>query len=192
MKAISIIRSKTVVLPGRDIDTDQILPARFLTTTSRHGLGPHLFADWRYDENENPKPDFPLNQTDPKDYQILVAGANFGCGSSREHAVWALLDYGIKAVISTDIADIFNSNAIINGLLPIIVSQKTHDWLSAHGGETVEIDLNKKTVTLGNGKIIEFPIDPFARNCLLQGTDPLGFLLQQQEKITAYEQSMAD
>ncbi len=192
MKAISIIRSKTVVLPGRDIDTDQILPARFLTTTSRHGLGTHLFADWRYDKNENPKPDFPLNQTDPKDHQILVAGANFGCGSSREHAAWALLDYGIKAVISTDIADIFNSNAIINGLLPIIVAQKTQDWLSAHGGETVEINLNKKTVTLGNGQIIEFPIDPFARNCLLQGTDPLGFLLQQQEKITAYEQSVSD
>ena len=192
MKAISIIRSKTVLLPGRDIDTDQILPARFLTTTSRHGLGTHLFADWRYDKNENPKPDFPLNQTDPKNHQILVAGANFGCGSSREHAVWALLDYGIKAVISTDIADIFNSNAIINGLLPIIVDKKTHDWLSAHGGKTVEINLNKKTVTLGNGKIIEFPIDPFARNCLLQGTDPLGFLLRQQEEITAYEQSTAD
>ncbi len=192
MKAISIIRSKTVVLPGRDIDTDQILPARFLTTTSRHGLGTHLFADWRYDKNENPKPDFPLNQTDPKDHQILVAGPNFGCGSSREHAAWALLDYGIKAIISTDIADIFSSNAMINGLLPIIVAQKTLDWLSAHGGETVEINLNNKTITLGNGKIIEFPIDPFARSCLLQGTDPLGFLLQQQEKITAYEQSMSD
>jgi len=138
MQTISIIRSRTVVLPDRDIDTDQILPARFLTTTTRHGLGPHLFADWRYDDQQNPKKDFPLNQIVPAEYQVLVAGDNFGCGSSREHAPWALLDFGFRAVISTHIADIFRSNALNNGLLPIIVGPEIHAWLTNHAGEFVE------------------------------------------------------
>ena len=154
MQTISIIRSRTVVLANRNIDTDQILPARFLTTTSRHGLGPHLFADWRYDDQQNPMKDFPLNQVDAADYKVLVAGDNFGCGSSREHATWALLDYGICVVISTQIADIFESNALKNGLLPIIVEPKIHDWLTKHGGEFVEIDLQEQTLTMANGNIV--------------------------------------
>ncbi len=189
MQTISIIRSRTVVLPNRNIDTDQILPARFLTTTSRHGLGSHLFADWRYDEQQNPKKDFPLNQVDPAEYQVLVAGDNFGCGSSREHATWALLDYGVRAVISTHIADIFRSNALKNGLLPIIVAPKIHDWLTKHAGEFLEIDLQEQILSMANDKIVEFPIDPFAKTCLLDGVDPLGFLLQQEADIAAYEKS---
>ncbi len=189
IQTISIIRSRTVVLTNRNIDTDQILPARFLTTTSRHGLGPHLFADWRYDDRQNPNKDFPLNQVDPAKYQVLVAGDNFGCGSSREHATWALLDYGFRVVISTQIADIFRSNALKNGLLPIIVEQEIHDRLTEHAGEFLEIDLQEQTLTMANGNIVEFPIDPFAKTCLLDGVDPLGFLLQQEAEIAAYEKS---
>ena len=189
MQTISIIRSRTVVLPNRNIDTDQIIPARFLTTTSRHGLGSHLFADWRFDEQQNPKKDFPLNQVDAAEYQILVAGDNFGCGSSREHATWALVDFGFRAVISTHIADIFISNASKNGLLPVIVKPEIHDWLIGHGGESLEINLEKRTLTMADGNIVEFPIDSFARTCLLNGVDPLGFLLQQEAEIEAYEKS---
>ena len=189
MQTNSIIRSRTVVLPNRNIDTDQIIPARFLTTTSRHGLGPHLFADWRYDDQQNPKKDFPLNQVDAAEYQILVAGDNFGCGSSREHATWALVDFGFRAVVSTQIADIFISNASKNGLLPVIVKPKIHDWLIEHGGEFLEINLEKRTLTMADGNIVEFPIEPFARTCLLNGVDPLGFLLQQEAEIEAYEKS---
>jgi len=189
MQTISKIRSRTVVFPDRDIDTDQILPARFLTTTTRHGLGPHLFADWRYDDQQNPKKDFPLNQIDPAEFQVLVAGDNFGCGSSREHAPWALLDFGFRAVISTHIADIFRSNALNNGLLPIIVESEIHAWLTDHPGEFVEIDLQKRTLQLADGNIVEISIDPFARTCLLQGVDPLGFLLTQEASIEDYEKS---
>ena len=187
MQTISTIRSRTVVLPNRNIDTDQILPGRFLTTTSRHGLGPHLFADWRYDDRRNPKKDFPLNQFDAAKHQVLVAGDNFGCGSSREHATWALLDYGIRVVISTHIADIFVSNALKNGLLPIIVEPKIHDWLKEHGGELLEINLQDQTLTMANGDIVEFQIDQFAKTCLLDDIDPLGFLLKQEANIEAYE-----
>ena len=185
----SIIRSRTVVLPNRNIDTDQIIPARFLTTTSRHGLGPHLFADWRYDDQQSLKKDFPLNQVEAAEHQLLVAGENFGCGSSREHAAWALVDFGFRAVISTHIADIFKSNALKNGLLPVIVKPEIHDWLTEHGGESLEINLEKRTLTMANGDIAEFPIDPFARTCLLNGVDPLGFLLQQEADIETYEKS---
>ena len=189
MQIISIIRSQTVILTNRNIDTDQILPGRFLTTTSRHGLGPHLFADWRYDDQQNPKKDFPLNQVDPAEYQVLVTGDNFGCGSSREHATWALLDYGFRVVISTQIADIFSSNALKNGLLPIIVEPKIHHGLIKHAGEFLEIDLEEQTLTMANNNIVKFPIDPFAKTCLLNGVDPLGFLLQQEAEIAAYEKS---
>lgn len=189
MQTISTIRSRTVVLPNRNIDTDQILPARFLTTISRHGLGPHLFADWRYDDQQNPKKDFPLNQVDPTEYRVLVAGDNFGCGSSREHAAWALVDFGFRAVISTHIADIFRSNALKNGLLPIIVDPEIHEWLTDQAGEIVEIDLEKQTLKLADANIVEFPIDRFAKSCLIQGVDPLGFLLQQETEIEDYEKS---
>ena len=187
MDKFSIIRSRTVVLPASNIDTDQIIPARFLTTTTREGLGKQLFADWRYAPDGTPKADFVLNQPAARDCQVLVAGHNLGCGSSREHAPWALLDYGIRAVISTEIADIFRNNSLKNGLLPIVVDAATSAWLIAHPGSEVEIDLSSTTLSLPSGTRVKFPIDPFARYCLLNGIDELGFLLSQHERIAAYE-----
>jgi 3-isopropylmalate/(R)-2-methylmalate dehydratase small subunit len=187
MDKITTIRSRTVVLPATNIDTDQIIPARFLTTTTRIGLGTQLFSDWRYAPDGSPKADFVLNQPAAAGCQVLVAGRNFGCGSSREHAPWALLDYGIRAVISTEIADIFRNNSLMNGLLPIVVDESTSRWLIENPGIEVTIDLASTTLQLPNGVRISFPIDPFARYCLLNGVDELGFLLQQQERIAAYE-----
>jgi 3-isopropylmalate/(R)-2-methylmalate dehydratase small subunit len=184
---ITTIRSRTMVLPASNIDTDQIIPARFLTTTTRIGLGQQLFADWRYAPDGTPKADFILNQPAAKGCQVLVAGRNFGCGSSREHAPWALLDYGIRAVISTEIADIFRNNSLMNGLLPIVVDATTSSWLLENPGSEVQIDLASATLRLASGISVSFPIDPFARYCLLNGVDELGFLLQQQERIAAYE-----
>jgi 3-isopropylmalate/(R)-2-methylmalate dehydratase small subunit len=187
MDQISTIRSRTVVMPASNIDTDQIIPARFLTTTTRDGLGKQLFADWRYAPDGTPKADFILNQPAAAGCQVLVAGRNFGCGSSREHAPWALLDYGIRAVISTEIADIFRNNSLKNGLLPIVVDESTSRWLIENPGSEVQIDLAGATVKLASGASVGFPIDPFARYCLLNGVDELGFLLQQQARIAAYE-----
>jgi 3-isopropylmalate/(R)-2-methylmalate dehydratase small subunit len=187
MDKITTIRSRTVVLPATNIDTDQIIPARFLTTTTRIGLGTQLFSDWRYAPDGSPKADFVLNQPAAAGCQVLVAGRNFGCGSSREHAPWALLDYGIRAVISTEIADIFRNNSLMNGLLPIVIDESTSRWLIENPGIEVTIDLASTTLQLPNGVRINFPIDPFARYCLLNGVDELGFLLQQQERIAAYE-----
>jgi 3-isopropylmalate/(R)-2-methylmalate dehydratase small subunit len=192
MDKISTLRSRTVVLPATNIDTDQIIPARFLTTTTRVGLGKQLFADWRYAPDGTAKSDFVLNQPAAAGCQILVAGRNFGCGSSREHAPWALLDYGIHAVISTEIADIFRNNSLKNGLLPIVVDETTSGWLSDHPGSEVEIDLASATLLLPSGTRVSFPIDPFARYCLLNGVDELGFLLQQQDRIAAYEARRQD
>ena len=187
MDKITTIRSRTVVLPASNIDTDQIIPARFLTTTTRNGLGKQLFSDWRYAPDGSAKADFALNQPAAAGCQVLVAGRNFGCGSSREHAPWALLDYGIRAVISTEIADIFRNNSLMNGLLPIVVDEGTSRWLIENPGNEVCIDLASTSLQLPNGVTVNFPIDPFARYCLLNGVDELGFLLQQQERIAAYE-----
>ena len=187
MDKITTIRSRTAVLPASNIDTDQIIPARFLTTTTRLGLGKQLFSDWRYAPDGSPRPEFILNRPEAAGCQVLVAGRNFGCGSSREHAPWALLDYGFRAVISTEIADIFRNNSLMNGLLPIVVDESTSDWLIAHPGSEVSIDLGSTTLQLANGTSVNFPIDPFARFCLLNGVDELGFLLQQQERISEYE-----
>lgn len=187
MDKITTIRSRTAVLPASNIDTDQIIPARFLTTTTRLGLGKQLFSDWRYAPDGSPKPEFLLNRPEAAGCQVLVAGRNFGCGSSREHAPWALLDYGFRAVISTEIADIFRNNSLMNGLLPIVVDESTSRWLIANPGSEVSIDLGTSTLQLANGTSVNFPIDPFARFCLLNGVDELGFLLQQQERISAYE-----
>jgi 3-isopropylmalate/(R)-2-methylmalate dehydratase small subunit len=187
MDKITTIRSRTIVLPATNIDTDQIIPARFLTTTTRLGLGQQLFSDWRYAPDGSPRPDFVLNQPAAAGCQVLVAGRNFGCGSSREHAPWALLDYGIRAVVSTEIADIFRNNSLKNGLLPIVVDQTTSAWLLANPGTEVVVDLAAATVQLANGTRVGFPIDPFARYCLLNGIDELGFLLRQQSQIAAYE-----
>ncbi len=187
MDRITTIRSRTAVLPASNIDTDQIIPARFLTTTTRLGLGQQLFSDWRYGPDGSPKADFALNRPEAAGCQVLVAGRNFGCGSSREHAPWALLDYGFRAVISTEIADIFRNNSLMNGLLPIVVDEPTSHWLMQNPGSEVTIDLGTATLQLANGRSVTFPIDPFARFCLLNGVDELGFLLQQQERIAAYE-----
>lgn len=187
MDKITTIRSRTAVLPASNIDTDQIIPARFLTTTTRLGLGKQLFSDWRYGPDGSPRPEFILNRPEAAGCQILVAGRNFGCGSSREHAPWALLDYGFRAVISTEIADIFRNNSLMNGLLPIVVDESTSHWLIANPGSEVGIDLGTSTLELANGTRVSFPIDPFARFCLLNGVDELGFLLQQQERITDFE-----
>ncbi len=192
MDKITTISSRTVVMPASNIDTDQIIPARFLTTTTRLGLGQQLFSDWRYAPDGSPKADFVLNQPQAAGCQVLVGGRNFGCGSSREHAPWALLDYGFRAVISTEIADIFRNNSLKNGLLPIVVDETTSAWLLAHPGTEVRIDLASATLELATGLSVSFPIDPFARYCLLNGVDELGFLLQQQERIADYEQRHKD
>jgi len=187
MKAIEMLRSRTVVLPAGNIDTDQIIPARFLTTTTREGLGRSLFADWRYDAQGAVRPDFVLNRPEAQNCRILVAGRNFGCGSSREHAPWALLDYGIQAVISTEIADIFRSNSLKNGFLPVVVDETTSNWLIANPGAEVTIDVASTTLILPTGVSVKFPLEAFSRYCLLNGVDELGFLLERRAQIEAYE-----
>jgi 3-isopropylmalate/(R)-2-methylmalate dehydratase small subunit len=189
MQPIRSFSSRTVVLPYTNIDTDQIIPARFLTTTTKVGLGRHAFTDWRYDANGAPKPDFVLNRPEAAGCAILVAGRNFGCGSSREHAPWALMDCGFRAVVSTEIADIFRNNSLKNGLLPIVVDEQTHAWLLQNPGVSLKIDLQASTLTLPDGTAVQFPIEAFARYCLLNGVDELGFLLQQGDAITRYEQT---
>jgi 3-isopropylmalate/(R)-2-methylmalate dehydratase small subunit len=187
MQPIRTIESRTVVMPVTNIDTDQIIPARFLTTTTREGLGKQAFADLRYDATGAVKTDFVLNKPEVAGCEILVAGRNFGCGSSREHAPWALLDYGFRAVISTEIADIFRNNSLKNGLLPIVVDEKTHEWLMSNPGAHVKIDLETTILTLPTGVTATFPVEGFARVCLLNGVDELGFLLQQAPAIERYE-----
>lgn len=191
MKAIKRIQSRTVVLPTKDIDTDQIIAARFLTTTTREGLGQSLFYDLRFDADGAKKPGFPLNAPQAEGCCILVAGNNFGCGSSREHAPWALLDYGFQAVISTEIADIFRNNALKNGLVPIVVDDASHTWLLENPGVELTIDLESSTVRLPDGRVVSFPIDSFARHCLLNGIDQLGYLQQQEKAIRHFEESRA-
>jgi 3-isopropylmalate/(R)-2-methylmalate dehydratase small subunit len=188
---VTTIESKTVALPIDNIDTDQIIPARFLKTTSMEGLGDNLFLDWRYLADGSPNPDFPLNKPSAKGATILITGDNFGCGSSREHAPWALVQYGFKAIISTSFADIFKGNALKNGLLPIIIPADIHAELIKWSGITLKIDLASQTVTLAGGRTIEFPIDPFAKHCLLEGVDELGYMIQQEPAIAAYEAKRA-
>lgn len=195
MEPLRPFTSKIVALPVENIDTDQIIPARFLKTTSSQGLGDSLFADWRYDASGAPKPDFPLNRPEAKGAAVLVAGNNFGAGSSREHAVWALSGFGFKAVISTYFADIFRNNALKNGLLPIQVDAETHRQLLSLAQEdpetTIRVDLEAQTVTLPDGRAVTFPIDGFARRCLLDGVDQLGYLLNLDSKIADFEASHA-
>lgn len=191
MNPIKTIRSKTVVLPATNIDTDQIIPGRFLTTTTREGLGAALFADWRYDASGKPRPDFVLNRPQARGCEVLVAGRNVGCGSSREHAPWALLDYGIRAVISTEIADIFRSNSLKNGLVPVVVDETTHRWLVDHAGAEVLIDLESMTLELPTGRV-PFHLEAFARYCLLNGIDELGYLLSKSQDIDAFEARRGD
>jgi len=174
-------------MPSTNIDTDQIVPARFLTTTSKLGLGKALFADWRYDADGKPRPDFILNKSEADGCRILVAGRNVGCGSSREHAPWALVDYGFQAVVSTEIADIFKNNSLKNGLLPVVIDEATHAWLIAHPGAEIEVDLASSSLKIADRPPVAFPIDAFARYCLMSGVDELGFLLSKDSEIRAYE-----
>ncbi|MEO1015341.1 MAG: 3-isopropylmalate dehydratase small subunit [Pseudomonadota bacterium] len=188
MEPISKITTRTIVLENENVDTDQIIPARFLTTTSRAGLGAHAFADWRYGEDGALKAESPFQEDARDSFGVLVAGHNFGCGSSREHAPWALLDFGFRAVISTKIADIFTGNALKNGLVPVEVDAATHADLMAQPGLEVTIDLEAMRVTTPNGGVnAPFKLEPFARRCLLDGVDPMGAILAQEGAIAAYE-----
>src|SRR5690606_4298831 len=193
MEPIKAFTGKAVALPINDIDTDQIIPARFLKTTDKEGLGKALFSDWRYESDGSPKPDFVLNRPEHQGASVLVGGHNFGCGSSREHAPWALLGGGFKAVVSTYFADIFRNNALKNGLLPITVDEQTHQQLISLAEEdpntAVTIDLQTLTLTLPDGRRVEFPIDSFSKYCLLNGVDQLGFLLSLENEVVAYEES---
>ena len=189
MKPIKRIESCTVALPTTDIDTDQIMPARFLTTTSREGLGDKVFFDLRFDDAGALKSDFALNRPEARDCSILVAGRNFGCGSSREHAPWGLLDYGFEAVISSEIADIFRNNALKNGLVAVVVDEATHAWLLANPGARVVVDVASTTLTLPDGRSCQFELDKFARYCLVEGTDQLGFLQRQMDQIETFEEN---
>jgi 3-isopropylmalate/(R)-2-methylmalate dehydratase small subunit len=192
MEKFTAFESWVAVLPVDNIDTDQIIPARFLKTTSKAGLGDQLFYDWRYDADGSPKPDFVLNRPPGNRAQVLLAGDNFGCGSSREHAPWALTQFGFKAVISTSFADIFKGNALKNALLPIVIPADIHarllKMLEADPFGTVRVDLASQTLTLPDGTAAEFPVDAFAKTCLLEGVDELGFLLKHEAEIAAFEQ----
>jgi 3-isopropylmalate/(R)-2-methylmalate dehydratase small subunit len=187
MEPFKTLTSKTVVLPVENVDTDQIIPARFLKATSKAGLGSKLFADWRFDAEGKPKGDFVLNRPESAGAAILVAGDNFGCGSSREHAPWALVDYGIRAVVSTSIADIFRNNSLKNGLVPVVVDKSAYAKLLAAPGASLTISVEDRTLTLPDGSRASFPIDPFARYCLLNGVDELDFLLSHEAALTAFE-----
>jgi 3-isopropylmalate/(R)-2-methylmalate dehydratase small subunit len=191
MEPIKKLTSRTVVLPVENVDTDQIIPARFLKATSKAGLGSKLFADWRFDAEGKPKADFVLNRPEAAGAAVLVAGDNFGCGSSREHAPWALVDYGVRAVVSTSIADIFRNNSLKNGLVPVVIDEASYAQLLASPGASVTISVEEKTLTLPDGTRASFPIDPFARYCLLNGVDELEFLLSQEADIAAFEAGRA-
>jgi 3-isopropylmalate/(R)-2-methylmalate dehydratase small subunit len=191
MEKFTTFTSRIAAMPIDNIDTDQIIPARFLKTISKEGLGDQLFYDWRYDGEGKPKPDFLLNRPEGKAAQVLLAGDNFGCGSSREHAPWALSQYGFRAVISTSFADIFKGNSLKNSFLPIVVSREAHqalfEALAKDPEAAVTVDLASQTLTLPDGTKVEFPIDGFAKQCMLEGVDELGYILKQEEAIAAYE-----
>ena len=187
MQKFTPFESRMVVIPRDNIDTDQIIPARFLKTISKVGLGDQLFCDWRYNADGSPKPDFVLNKPESESRQVLLAGDNFGCGSSREHAPWALTQYGFRAVISTSFADIFKNNSLKNSLLPIVVPPDVHAELLKNPEQTVQIDLASQTLTLASGRQVEFPVDGFAKHCLLEGIDELGYILQQEPAIATFE-----
>lgn len=191
MEPINKFTGSMVALPNNDIDTDQIIPARYLKVTDKNGLGQACFSDWRYNEDGSAKPDFPLNQPEYKNAQVLIGGHNFGCGSSREHAPWALMGAGFKAVISTYFADIFKGNSLKNGLLPVIVDEQTHKQLISLAQEDptaqVTVDLESQQVILPDGRTVTFPIDSFSRYCLLNGVDQLGFLMGLDSDVQNYE-----
>ncbi|HET7552826.1 MAG TPA: 3-isopropylmalate dehydratase small subunit [Gemmatimonadaceae bacterium] len=190
---VRTIESPYVVLDAQNVDTDQIIPARFLKVTDRAGLGDALFADWRYDEDGSPRADFVLNRPESSGAEILVAGHNFGCGSSREHAPWALRGYGFRAVVSTRFADIFHSNALKNGLLPVTIPGDVHErlvsWPASGTRPALKIDLASETLTLPDATDVRFSIESFAKHCLLEGVDELGYLLNAASEIADYEEA---
>lgn len=187
MENFTPFESKMVLIARDNVDTDQIIPARFLKTISKIGLGDQLFCDWRYDADGKPKADFVLNKPESKSRQVLLAGDNFGCGSSREHAPWALTQYGFRAVISTSFADIFKNNSLKNSLLPIVVPPDVHAELRKNPEQLVKVDLASQTLTLASGRKVEFPVDSFAKHCLIEGIDELGYIQQQAPAIAAFE-----
>ena len=196
MAQFTTLSSQVVSLPIDDIDTDQIIPARYLKATDKSGMGDHLFADWRYTSDGSPKPDFVLNKPEARGAQILLSGNNFGCGSSREHAIWALAGFGFRAVISTSFADIFRNNALKNGLIPIAVDAETHRELFDLFAEVPEaeltIDLATQTIRLPDSRRVSFPVDSFSKYCLLRGVDELGYLLSFERQIAEYEARLVD
>lgn len=194
MQSFTTLTSTFIPVPYNDVDTDQIIPAEYLKVTSKDGLVEGLFQRWRYRPDGTLNPDFPLNQPEYQGAQILLAGDNFGCGSSREHAPWALQGWGFKAIISTSFADIFRNNALKNGLLPVAVDAATHEQLLEMAAESphlqLTIDLANQTVALPSGRSATFPIDGFSKTCLLEGLDQLGYLLKQADRVAEYEQAM--
>ena len=193
MRPFKTLTSRVVAMPAENIDTDQIIPARFLKTTSKVGLGDSLFADWRYNADGTPRPDFPLNRPEAEGAQVLLAGDNFGCGSSREHAPWALTGFGFRAVVSTSFADIFRNNALKNGLLPVVVDAATHWQLVSLVEEEpdtqITLDLESQTLRLPDGRQVTFPLDGFSKVCLLEGVDQLGYLVKHEARVAAFEQA---
>jgi 3-isopropylmalate/(R)-2-methylmalate dehydratase small subunit len=196
MAQFTTLTARVVVVPQNDIDTDQIIPARFLKTTDKTGLGSSLFADWRYGPDGAPRPEFPLNAPRAQGAKVLVAGDNFGCGSSREHAPWALTGFGFRAVVSTSFADIFRNNALKNGLVPVAIDAAAHasllQQLSRNPEAELTVDLASQTVRLPDGKMVKFPIDPFARTCLLEGVDELGYILRFEPRIAEHERRVRE
>ena len=194
MEPFQTLTSRATVVPVDNIDTDQIIPAKYLKATTKIGLGAGLFSNWRYQADGSPNPDFPINQPENQGNRILIAGDNFGCGSSREHAPWALMDYGFRVVISTSFADIFRNNSLKNGFLPVIVSPTDHqaliDLLASNPQAELTIDLDEQVVVLPDGRVLGFPIDDFSKTCLLKGVDQLGYLLDLDSEITRYEKSL--
>ncbi len=193
MQEFTTLTSALVPMSSENVDTDQIIPARFLKVTDKNGLGTALFSDWRYRPDGSPKEDFVLNQPEMAGRQILLAGDNFGCGSSREHAPWALMGFGFRAIISTSFADIFRSNSLKNGLLPVVVDRDTHEQLFSLVAEEpatpVRIDLASQTLQLPDGRAVPFPLDPFSKRCMLEGVDQLGYLLKQQHAIARFDEA---
>ena len=190
MAQFTTLISRVMPLPVNDVDTDQIIPAQFLKVTDKNGLAEALFYHWRYNDDKSPKAEFVLNQPEFSGAQILLAGDNFGCGSSREHAPWALTSYGFRAVISTSFADIFRSNSLKNGLIPIVVDEATHkllfDYVEEVPSAEFTVDLESQTLSFPNGSV-QFPIDAFNKACLLNGTDELGYIMSFEEEIAAFE-----
>lgn len=192
MERFTTLTSSMIPISRDNIDTDQIIPARFLKTTGKAGLGEGLFADWRYSPDGKPRVEFPLNRPENQGARILLAGDNFGCGSSREHAPWALMDFGLRAIISTSFADIFRQNALKNGLLPVEVDADIHWQLSSLADKAPQVEITialpSQTIMLPDGRRVSFPIDGFSKTCLLEGIDQLGYLLKHESHITGYEQ----